>query len=258
MPLITSNGMQIHYRRSGAGNQAMVLVHGVTDSSRSWMNFIRPLESAYDLVAYDVRGHGLSAKPETGYGLADHLGDLAGLLSALRLERPILVGHSMGGGIVAAFAAEHPDVPRAVILEDPAYFEWPQPLDEAVAGFAARMELYSGLSKSELVKLSRTESPLWAEADREPWAEGKSEFTTRVLETMRQLPQIAPLLPRITAPTLILKADAPPDQSRRHARAASAIHGRLVHIDGAAHNIHRDQPAAMLAAIRDFLAAHGC
>ena len=45
--------------------------------------------------------------------------DLAGLIKELKLERPILMGHSMGSASVAQFAAKYPDVPRAVILEDP-------------------------------------------------------------------------------------------------------------------------------------------
>jgi pimeloyl-ACP methyl ester carboxylesterase len=252
---LQTNGIRLHYRRAGAGKRAMVLVHGVTDSGRSWCNFAGPLATRFALIAVDVRGHGLSSQPETGYSPADHVADLAGVIETLHLSKPLMIGHSMGGGIVAQFAADHPEAPGAVILEDPAYFEWPQPVEVAVEGFRKRMDLLAGMKVPHLVRLSYSESPLWRDADRFPWAEGKSEFTPRVIETMRLLPDIAPMLERIPAPTLLLKADASETDRRRHIRSAAGIHGRLVHIDGAGHNIHRDQPARMLAAIEEFLAS---
>ena len=118
---VTANGIQIHYWRTGGDKPVMVMSHGVTDNGLCWTTLARALEADYDIIMYDARGHGLSDKPETGYGIDDHAADLVGLLEALELRAPILMGHSMGGAIVAVTAAQHPDLPRAVVLEDPVH-----------------------------------------------------------------------------------------------------------------------------------------
>ena len=76
------------------------------------------LEADYDLIMVDVRGHGQSDAPETGYTLAQMAGDLRGVIAGLGLRRPAVMGHSMGGGTTLALAGLYPDVPGAIILED--------------------------------------------------------------------------------------------------------------------------------------------
>ncbi|PJF47663.1 MAG: alpha/beta hydrolase [Chloroflexi bacterium] len=59
------------------------------------------------MVAPDARGHGLSNAPERGYAAADHAADVAALIRALELNRPIVMGHSMGGAVATPVAAQH-------------------------------------------------------------------------------------------------------------------------------------------------------
>ncbi len=86
-------------------------------AGRTWR---RRSRIGYDIIMFDARGHGLSDPPTAADPADVQVEDLAGLIRELKLDRPVLMGHSMGSTSVAHFAAKYPDVPRAVILEDPA------------------------------------------------------------------------------------------------------------------------------------------
>lgn len=76
------------------------------------------------MVAVDQRGHGLSDKPETGYGFDEVTADLRGLIQALAWgARPILVGQSWGGNVVLEFAARYPGLARGLVLVDGGFIE---------------------------------------------------------------------------------------------------------------------------------------
>jgi N-formylmaleamate deformylase len=117
---ILTNGIRMHYwRTGGAGKVPLVLAHGSSDDGLCWTNLAKELESSFDIVMIDARGHGLSDPPKPGDAVDVQADDLAGLIRELNLDRPIVMRHSMGSFAAAAFAAKYPDVPRAVVLEDP-------------------------------------------------------------------------------------------------------------------------------------------
>jgi len=116
---VEANGIRLRYYRTGGALPALVLSHGYTDNGLSWTGLARALQKEYDVIMYDLRGHGLSDAPQTGYGMDDQVADLLGLIEALKLQRPIIIGHSLGGSIAAAFAAKHPNLPHKVVLVDP-------------------------------------------------------------------------------------------------------------------------------------------
>lgn len=99
----------------------VVLVHGLAASMYSWRQTIDPLAQAgYRVVAYDNRGFGFSDKPATGYSNAAYVHLLFGLLDSLGVSDAVLVGHSMGGAIVADAALARPDRVRGLVLVDAA------------------------------------------------------------------------------------------------------------------------------------------
>src|SRR5512137_2856468 len=121
---ILTNGINLHYYRTEKTAQvrswpSLVLLHGITDSGLCWPRVVKALAPEYELILPDARGHGLSDKPATGYAPQDHAADVEGLIRGLGLERPILIGHSMGAGVSATVAALYPDLMSGVILEDP-------------------------------------------------------------------------------------------------------------------------------------------
>ena len=100
---------------------AVVLVHGLAASMYSWRYAIDPLATAgYRVIAYDNRGFGFSDKPASGYSNAAYVHLLFGLLDSLGVSDAVLVGHSMGGAIVADAALARPERVRGLVLVDAA------------------------------------------------------------------------------------------------------------------------------------------
>jgi pimeloyl-ACP methyl ester carboxylesterase len=107
--------------RAGSDVAPFLLVHGLASNARLWDGVARRLAEAGRLVAaVDLRGHGHSAKPDSGYDFATMAADLAALLGALGpgFERPILAGQSWGAGVVLDFAVRHRDLTRGIVLVD--------------------------------------------------------------------------------------------------------------------------------------------
>jgi pimeloyl-ACP methyl ester carboxylesterase len=96
----------------------VLLVHGLTANCRCWDGLAARLAGDYRLLAVDLRGRGLSDKPESGYSEAHHVRDLACLMQDLALPRVVLCGHSLGAYIALAFAAQNPCQARGLILID--------------------------------------------------------------------------------------------------------------------------------------------
>ena len=122
MPHADVNGVSLHYQQAGAGPD-VVLLHAVTANMAVWLasNLMDTLARDYRVTAYDLRGHGLSAAPPTGYTSADMAEDFRGLHEALGLGPAYLIGHSFGGVVAMHAAATYPDRVAGVILSDP-YF----------------------------------------------------------------------------------------------------------------------------------------
>src|SRR5215212_2114970 len=108
---IATNGIQLHYTRTGGAKPAVVLAHGFSDDGLCWTPVAEVLAADYDVIMIDARGHGLSDAPAQGYGPAEHSADLAGAIMALGLGRPAVLGHSMGAATALALAGTHPDLP---------------------------------------------------------------------------------------------------------------------------------------------------
>lgn len=102
------------YDWGNEGAPAMVLVHGIEDFALSLAPVAAAFRSSFHVVACDLRGHGDSDKPGI-YSLPHYVADLHGLLEALDLERPVLVGHSLGGQVVSQYAGLFAEVPRALV-----------------------------------------------------------------------------------------------------------------------------------------------
>ncbi|WP_328593762.1 alpha/beta fold hydrolase [Actinomadura macrotermitis] len=116
----------------------LLLVHGYGADSADWSFHIPDLASRRRVIAPDLRGHGYSSAPETGYRPQDMADDLVRLLDRLGVERVVAFGHSLGALVVSALAVEHPGRVRALVCVDPGYG---QPV-EVAALFPA---MYEGL-----------------------------------------------------------------------------------------------------------------
>jgi pimeloyl-ACP methyl ester carboxylesterase len=122
MPIVNVNGLKIHVQQAGSGPD-VVLIHGVTGDLSLWFlcKAMQELSRSHRVTAYDLRGHGYSEVPPTGYTSADHARDLIALLDVIESPRATLVGHSFGAVIALHAAVFAPDRVEAVVLSDP-YF----------------------------------------------------------------------------------------------------------------------------------------
>ena len=254
---VMANGIRIHYWRSGGNRPPMVMAHGSSDDGLCWTNLAKEIQDSYDIIMFDARGHGLSDPPTPSDPADVQVEDLAALIRALKLERPILMGHSMGSASVAQFAARYPDVPRAVILEDPALVRPATPatpatgLEQRQATILAR----NNMSDQELVAGCMKNSPKWGQSECEFWAPSKRRHhpgTSAIGAGGR--PPMTELFVKITAPTLILKADAQGDLRKQNEEVAAKLpKGKIVHIEGAGHNVRRENKPQTLEVLRAFL-----
>jgi len=106
--MIVCNGIELHVEQQGAGSPAIIFLHYWGGSSRTWQHVVEALTPDFRTIAIDQRGWGRSAKPASGYSLADMATDVLDLVDGLDLERYILVGHSMGGKVSQLIATRRP------------------------------------------------------------------------------------------------------------------------------------------------------
>jgi N-formylmaleamate deformylase len=262
--MVEVNGLELFYTRTGGDGPPVLLAHGFSDDGPCWTPIAEALAPDYDLTMVDARGHGRSESPSQSFSISsDMAADLAAVARALDLHRPSVLGHSMGAIATLALAATYPDLPGAILLEDPP----PWWAEESAASADTswheqsrrRLEGLKALTREQLVALQREAAPRWAEAELRPWAEAKLRFSLdlRLLRSGRP-PDWPAALSTIACPALLITAD--PSQGAlvhsAHAAALTAIVPQLqvTHIAGAGHNIRREQPARYIEVVRRFLA----
>ncbi len=101
----------------GKGKQ-ILCIHGLTANSRFWDCLASALSPHHRVIAMDLRGRGLSDKPPTGYSIEHHCKDVLALMNDQGLERPVLMGHSLGAFISLVFSAKYPQRVDRLILVD--------------------------------------------------------------------------------------------------------------------------------------------
>lgn len=119
MPDLTANGVRLFYQQAGSGPD-VVLVHAVTSNQAVWAfsGLVDALAADFRVTTYDLRGHGASDRPPTGYTSADMAEDFRALHAALGLGPAVLVGHSFGGVTALHAAVVAPEAVAGVILSD--------------------------------------------------------------------------------------------------------------------------------------------
>ncbi len=263
---IEANGVRLHYARTDGDKPPLVLAHGVTDAGPCWTVVAEVLAQEYDAVLVDARGHGYSDAPERGYGPAEQAADLAGVIAALGLHRPAVLGHSMGDATALVLAGTYPDVPGAILLEDPpawwtAWASTPAARERQVAMRERALNLQRN-SREELIAGQRAEQPGWSDAEIEPWGDAKQRFSPSVLSVFDQDNAASvdwpSILSRITCPAQLISGD--PERGAivtdESAAALKALvpHLQIAHVPEAGHNIRRDQFARYMDVVQAFLA----
>ena len=111
----TVHGYRRAYRMAGSG-PAVLLLHGIGDSSESWVPVMADLARHHTVVAPDLLGHGGSDKPRADYSVAAYANGMRDLLTVLGIESATVVGHSLGGGVAAQLAYQYPERCERLVL----------------------------------------------------------------------------------------------------------------------------------------------
>jgi pimeloyl-ACP methyl ester carboxylesterase len=241
-----------------AGAPELILLHGIGSRAVSWWPVVDALAADFRLLAPDLRGHGSSDKPASGYLLPDYARDLAGLIAALEPRRPRLLGHSLGGLIALTWAADHPADAAAIALEDTS-LSGGQRVAPAFDGWLA----LSRMTIDEAAAYYAKEYPAWSNEDCRRRAESITATAPGVFEELRdQALQADPPdrlagLAAIRSPMLFVHGDIEsggmvlPGDAARFAETLPTA--RVIRLPGAGHNIHRDDTERFLAAALPFL-----
>lgn len=258
---------RFHYKSWGAERTerpSMLLLHGITSSSQSWVRVGPELANRYRVFALDMRGHGDSVKPSPGtYSLRHTADDAIAFMEALGLERPVLIGHSWGGAtaiVLASGAWFQKSAPTfsQVILEDPAHTFGRGNPEERAAYYTKDI----GRPAEELRVEIAASSPGWTEADIEGKVDAlqkvSREAVISVFSDAGQEGSLLPLLANIAAPTLLIRADPAlgsiiGEGAWEQAKQYLPAHSRAIQINGSSHNIHRSTFDAFMQAVNDFL-----
>ncbi|HVA05529.1 MAG TPA: alpha/beta fold hydrolase [Acidimicrobiales bacterium] len=117
MQHVSIHGHEMAYQMEGQG-PALVLLHGIAGSSRTWRDVIPLVSDRFTVIAPDLMGHGLSEKPVGDYSLGAFASGVRDLLEVLDIERATVVGQSFGGGVAMQLAYQHPELCDRLVLVD--------------------------------------------------------------------------------------------------------------------------------------------
>jgi N-formylmaleamate deformylase len=204
---VPANGINLRVWHWPAEKPPLLVVHGITNSARGWDFVCRVLQADFDVWSVDLRGHGDSDKPERGYSTADYAADLAGVVEALHLTRPDVLGHSLGARASARLAADRPDlIGRLVLVDPPSEARHAGQVEETMDAFLAGVRA----TREGGLEAARKANPHWTDEQLAARVEGHRKVSDRVMlapvETFEP-GSVLDDLPRIGAPTLFVYGD---------------------------------------------------
>lgn len=270
--------LRLHVRRwepdADRGLAPFVLAHGLASNARMWDGVAARLaDHGHRVVAVDQRGHGPSDKPDVGYDLPTVADDLARLVEATGLERPVVAGQSWGGNVVIELGARHGHAVRGIACVDGGMIDlrsrfpdWEQAKEVLAPPRTA------GMRAEDLEAMVRSSHPAWPESGIQgvlACFERRDDGTVapwltfdRHLTVLRGLWEHDPLarLDEVTVPVLLIPADSGAESSWAHDKSevVSAAEERLggrVRTRWLAghHDLHAEQPDAVASLLLEAL-----
>ncbi|MFG2312630.1 alpha/beta fold hydrolase [Streptomyces sp. NPDC048566] len=266
------HGYRRAYRTAGSG-PALVLIHGIGDSSATWAGLIPELARRHTVIAPDLLGHGASDKPRADYSVAAYANGVRDLLTTLGVESATLLGHSLGGGVAMQFAYQFPErTERLILVSAGGVGGEVNPVLRAVSLPGAHLALSSlrlpGMRLQvrlflRLMRLLDTDLGLDAPellnlVDALPDTTSRSAFVRTLRAVVDWRGQAVTMLDRCYLtegmPTMLLWGDRDSVVPVRHAHGAHAAMpgSRLEIFEGAGHFPFHSDPARFLALVEEF------
>lgn len=255
------NDLDLHVALVPSDRPVLILIHGMGMDWRVWQSISRRIAPHFCLVMPDLRGHGESEKPPSGYGLADYASDIEGLLHAFQIKGATLVGSSLGGMIAIAVEAASDVVSRRVLVDPPLrrgqgpkrplFLELLRIKRESATPHEQRAALLAALSRDDtragLIHL-RYMAECWSVTS--PGVLVDALWPTETVEDM------AAALSALDVPTLIMRGNPSRGSVVDPGDAAWALQflacGEEQYFPNAGHAIHGSSPAAFVDAVMRF------
>jgi pimeloyl-ACP methyl ester carboxylesterase len=251
-----ANGIEVHYVRTGGDKLPVVLLHGLSGSGACWTALARALADDYDVVMPDARGHGDSDVPDSGYRYEDLAADVVGLLDALDLSAPVLLGHSMGGMTAALVASENPGRLRGLVLADPTFLTPERQREVHASDVAAQHRRLLERPRDEVLAELRARHGRRSAELVELIADARLRTDIRAFDVLTPPnPEYRALIRALEVPGLLVFGEAGAVVTREVAEALATLNPRLKieQIAEAGHGLPYDQPERFAAAVRAFL-----
>jgi pimeloyl-ACP methyl ester carboxylesterase len=273
MSTIELHGHPVTYHQAGQG-PVLVLLHGITSSSRTWRAVMPQLAETHTVVAPDLLGHGESAKPRGDYSLGAYASGVRDLLAALGHDRATVVGHSLGGGIAMQLAYQFPERVERLVLVNSGGLGREVSLLLRSATLPGAEYVLPLLCKPGLRGAAGAVGGLLGRVGLRPSNDvlgvaegfaslGEDDARRAFLHTVRAVMDIGGQRVNATdrlylaahLPTLIVVGERDPMIPAAHGRAAHALlpASRLEVMPGAGHFPFNDDPAGFVAILRAFL-----
>jgi len=269
----TIHGYRRAFVHAGRG-PALLLIHGIGDSSQTWHDLIPVLARRYTVIAPDLLGHGRSDKPRADYAVAAYACGMRDLLSVLDIENVTVVGHSLGGGVAMQFAYQFPErCQRLVLVSSGGVGRDVNPVLRLVAtpGAALLLPLMATwpvrlTGRAAAVALSRLGTKIGHDAGDmlrafDALSDGisRSAFLRTLRAVIDQRGQVVTMLDRCYLtqgmPTLLIWGEHDGVIPVEHASIAHAAMpgSRLEIFENAGHFPHHADPKRFVAVLRDFM-----
>ena len=267
MPTVKTNGIEMYYERHGDG-KPLVLLHGATSDHQLWRNQVDSLSDEYEVITYDMRGHGKTGGSTLPRYTVDlYADDLRAFINALELDSPYICGLSMGGMTALTYATRYPDELSALVVAGTV-----TPETQTLKEFAVMRGLYPVLTKfTGLLGRDRIQSvTLWAydrifdkdvdelvseaEEIREQEVELEPGEYEKIMDAVTNYRKASLLLENVSVPTLVLYGETEPFiREHLHTYRLHIPDVEIQEIPDAGHNSHIENPEAFTTALRDFL-----
>jgi pimeloyl-ACP methyl ester carboxylesterase len=245
------------------GRPPVVLLHGLGSRGQSWWPVIDALAERFHLYQLDLRGHGASGKPASGYRVEDYAADLEVVIDmlALQVDAPRIVGHSLGALVTLYWASQHPARAAALVVEDPS-LRTPTDILEAFDGW----QQLAALTPTEAAAWYRQQYPDWRDEDCLRRAETITSTAPGVFAELRAEAREAlvngttdrtHILAAVQSPALLVYGNPElggmvlPEDAQRFIEIIPRA--RKVSFPQVGHSLHRDASTAFLEAVIPFL-----
>ncbi|QJY45338.1 alpha/beta fold hydrolase [Pseudonocardia broussonetiae] len=256
---VRASGLALHVLDYGGDRTPVLVLPGITSPAIT-MDFVaRRLTDLVRPVLLDVRGRGLSdsAPGPGGYALADYADDVEAVVTGLGLDRPVLLGHSMGARIAAAAAARGRIAVRGTVLVDPPMSGPGRgPYPTTLEAFLGQLDQARGVTDADEVARSWPSWPRAEQALRARWLGSCSARAIAETHAGFESEDFFDTWPAVPAPTVLVHGGASPVVTADGAREAAATHpgAAVVEVPGTGHMVFWDDPDAAVTAVRSALA----